>query len=75
VTPLGLASVFFVKTNDQFTVEQITLGSYELRYRNLDTDDLYRTEALFLEETVDASGITRFTHLTVGLYGTIDGDM
>ena len=75
VTPPGLASVFFVKTSDQFTVEQITPGSYELRYRNLDTGDLFRTEALPLEETVDPSGRTAITHLTVRLYGAIDGEM
>lgn len=72
----ALASVFFVKANDKFTVESITPGSYELRYHNLDNGSYFRTEALTLKEEFDSErNMIVYDHLTVGLYGTIDGDM
>ncbi len=76
VTPAGLASVFFVKAGDQFTVEQISSGSYELRYRNLDTGNQFRTETLTFAESSDpSSGAFTFTELTVKLYGVVNGNM
>lgn len=75
-TPPALASVFFIKASDKFTVETITPGTYELRYRNLDKGDLFRTESFVLKEELDQnSGMLMLDHLTLKLYEIIDGDM
>lgn len=76
VQPPALASVFLVKALDNFTIETIMPGTYELRYRNLDTGDLFRTSDFTLEEKVDSnSGALVFTHLTLSLYGVVGGDL
>ena len=42
----------FVRASDQFTIRTVAAGRYELRYRDLDSGALYRTDTF----AIDAQG-------------------
>jgi len=65
--------VFFVRANQRFTVENLTPGNYDVRYRNLDTGKLQRSEPLQLEEFRTTTGV-RFSRTTLTLYKVRDGN-
>lgn len=73
-TPATAVRVFFVRANDTFTIESVRPGKYDVRYQNLDSGALARTESFELEETETAEGV-RFTRLTLSLYLVQGGNL
>ncbi|MEP7100137.1 MAG: J domain-containing protein [Burkholderiales bacterium] len=68
------ARTFFVAARAHLTLEGLTPGTYELRYRNLASGGLWRSPALILEEIATARG-TQHSSMTVRLYTEADGSM
>ena len=66
--------VFFIRAAEKFTLEDITAGNYDVRYRNLDSGTLSRSEPIQLKEFRTDSGV-RFSNVTITLYKVIDGNM
>jgi curved DNA-binding protein CbpA len=64
----------FIQANDRFTVNNMRAGSYELRYQNLETGALIRSEVFALEESAISSG-TRYSAVTLTLRGHPDESM
>lgn len=73
-TPPKAASVFFIRAHDSFTVENIKPGNYDVRYRDLKSRGLSRTEQFNLKEVRTARGV-QFSRLTLTLYKVLDGNM
>lgn len=69
------ARVFFVKHGDRFTVTHIRRGTYDIRYRNLESGTLSKSEAFDLQETVTGDGSVRTSQVEMTLYGTPAGNM
>jgi hypothetical protein len=65
---------FYIPAHQQFTLKKVTPGEYDIRYRDLNTGALARSEAFFLEETVTDAG-TQFSTLTMTLYKVQNGNM
>lgn len=65
---------FFISAHGSFTLKQVTAGSYDIRYRDLNTGGLSRSEAFNLEETPTANG-TQFSDFTMTLYKVRNGNM
>jgi hypothetical protein len=57
IKPPKAASVFFIRAHNSFTVEDIQPGNYDVRYRNLSSKGLSRTEPFNLKEVRTASGV------------------
>jgi len=57
-----------------FTLNKITAGAYDIRYRDLDSGDLFRSEAFNLEEIPIKNG-TQFSAITLTLYKVQNGNM
>jgi hypothetical protein len=74
MAPPKAASVFFIRAHDTFTVEDIKPGTYDVRYRDLTSGTLSRTEPLNLREVETANGV-EFSRLTVTLYKVRNGNM
>jgi hypothetical protein len=72
--PPVLATVFLVKAKDTFTVQEIRAGKYEVRYQNLNSGVLSRTDSFTLKETQVANGV-EFSKLTLTLYNVVNGNM
>jgi hypothetical protein len=67
-------SVFFVKAGEQFTVEDIKPGSYDVRFRNLNSGGLSKSEAFELTEIETAEGI-EYQAFSLTLYTVDNGNM
>ena len=67
------ARVFFVPAHAEFLVSQLVAGSYDIRYRDLDTGRLSRSESFTLDETTGA-GETRYSEFTMTLYKVAHGN-
>jgi hypothetical protein len=67
-------SVFFILAGEQFTVEDIKPGKYDIRYRDLGSGAFARTEPFDLIETETAEGV-EFQNLTLTLYTVAGGTM
>ena len=48
-TPPKPVRTVFVRASDQFTVRTVAAGRYELRYRDLDSGALYRTDPFSID--------------------------
>jgi hypothetical protein len=66
--------VFFVRAKDIFTVDNVRAGNFEVRYRDLNSGALSRTDAFNLEEVQTANGV-QFSKLTLTLYKVSNGNM
>ena len=66
--------VFFILANGQFTVENVRVGKYDVRYRNLDSGYLSRSDPFDLEESRTDHGV-RFSRITLTLYKVRNGNM
>jgi hypothetical protein len=66
--------VFFIPAFGKFTLNKVTAGSYDIRYRDLNSGDLSRSEAFDLEEMPTQDGI-QFSNLTMTLYKVQNGNM
>lgn len=65
--------VIFIRAKEQFVIEKIRAGNYDVRYRNLDTGNLFRSEPLQLQEFRTPTGI-RFSNVTLTLYKLRNGN-
>jgi hypothetical protein len=65
---------FLVKQGQEFTVENVTRGTYDVRYRNLSTCDLFRTPKFKLKEEKISTGI-RFSKYKFIVKPRIGGNM
>jgi hypothetical protein len=68
------ARIFFIPAYSSFVLSSVTAGKYDIRYRNLDTGGLSRSEAFSLEEIKTYEG-TRFSEVTLTLYKVRNGNM
>ncbi|MFQ6403237.1 J domain-containing protein [Methylophilus sp. 'Pure River'] len=66
--------VFFIPAHSDFTVENITAGEYDLRYQNLDSGKLSRSESFVAKERQTDEGI-EFSVFTMTLYKVANGNM
>ena len=64
---------FYCPAGFRFTMDKVTAGKYDLRYRDLDTGGLSRSDAFDVEETRTAAGIEYSEH-TITLYRVQGGN-
>lgn len=65
---------FYIPAFGRFTLNKVTAGSYDIRYRDLDDGRLSRSEAFNLEEIPTYNG-TQFSNITMTLYKVQNGNM
>jgi len=65
---------FYIPARGIFTLKKVTAGSYDIRYRNLGSGGLSRSEAVTLREVHTAEG-AQFSNLTMTLYKVKNGNM
>lgn len=65
---------FYIPSHGSFTVNKVRAGSYDMRYRDLDSGGLSRSEPFTLEEISDSEGV-RFSNFTMTLYKVVNGNM
>jgi hypothetical protein len=65
---------FYIPAGSTFTLNKVTMGMYDIRYRDLNNGGLYQTDAFNLEEIPIEQG-TRFSKYTMTLYKVRDGNM
>jgi hypothetical protein len=68
------AGVLFIPAHGHFTVENLIAGSYDVRYENLDTGLLSRSEPFTLQEIKTYDG-TQYSTITLTLYKVRNGNM
>jgi hypothetical protein len=66
--------VFFIPAQASFTLNKVTSGSYDIRYRDLDSGALSRSEPFSLEENRTNAGV-KFNNMTMTLYKVRNGNM
>lgn len=64
----------FIPRFKSFIVRKVRAGSYDIRYRDLDTGSLSRSEAFSLEETRTSDGV-EYSNMTMTLYKVEHGNM
>ena len=64
---------FFIPAHSRFTMNKVTAGNYDIRYRDLGNGGLSRSEAFDVEEIRTADGV-QFSNLTMTLYKVQDGN-
>lgn len=65
---------FYIPGGSRFTVKNVSAGSYDLRYRDLESGGLARSEAFTLEVTATERGI-RYSTMSMTLYKVRGGNM
>lgn len=65
---------FFIPAFSKFTLNNVTQGKYDIRYRDLDNGQLSRAESFELIETEMEAG-TQFSKYTITLYKVADGNI
>ena len=73
-SPATSVRVFFIRAGEQFAVGQVRSGNYDIRYRDLDSGLLLRSDAFELKETPTSEGI-RYKRITMTLYKVPGGNM
>ncbi|MCE9685797.1 J domain-containing protein [Shewanella sp. AS16] len=66
--------IFFIPAHGRFTLSKVTAGSYDIRYRDLSSGQLSRTEAFNLEE-ISSYDSTQYSNITMTLYEVLHGNM
>lgn len=64
----------FVPANQKFTVHHLSSGSYDVRYRDLDTGQLARTDRFTLEQTPMPGGV-QYSQIELTLFKVANGNM
>lgn len=67
-------SLCFIPAFSQFTFRGVVHGRYDVRYKDLSTGGLSKTEEFLLQETKTFSG-TEYSDLTLTLYKVTNGNM
>jgi len=65
---------FYIPAFGSFTLNKITAGSYDIRYRDLGNGGLSRSEAFNLEEIQTYDGV-QYSNITMTLYKVQNGNM
>lgn len=65
---------FYIPAYSKFTVNKVNAGSYDVRYRDLNSGGLSRSESFNLEET-EIDGGKQFSNYTMTLYKVRNGNM
>ncbi len=65
---------FFIPGKQKFTLGSVTPGLYDVRYRDLDSGGLSRSDSFTIEEAETADGY-RYSDLTMTLYKVQNGHM
>lgn len=65
---------FYIPAGFRFTLENIQAGDYDIRYRDLSTGQLARSDPFTLEELEVADG-TQYSNMTLTLYKVSNGNM
>jgi len=65
---------FYIPAFGSFTLNKVAAGNYDIRYRDLDSGRLSRSEAFSLEE-IPTNGGTQFSNMTMTLYKVEHGNM
>lgn len=65
---------FYIPAFTSFTLNKVTSGSYDIRYRDLSNGGLSRSEAFNLKEIATYNG-TQFSNITMTLYKVQNGNM
>jgi hypothetical protein len=65
---------FLVMAHTSFVVHNLSMGSYDLRYRNLTTGDLQRSQLFEVEDVKTAGGMQHST-VKMPLYASQNGNM
>lgn len=63
----------YIPAFGKFTLDTVTAGNYDIRYRDLENGSLSRSEQFNLEET-KTDDETRYSHLTMTLYKVPNGN-
>lgn len=66
--------MFFIPAHGRFTLSRVTAGSYDIRYRDLSSGRLSRSDAFNLKEIKSYDG-TEYSNLTMTLYKVRHGNM
>jgi len=66
--------VFFLPAYEQFKLEDITAGAYEIRYQNLDSGIISKSQPFNLEEIQEPDGTRKYTVMTLTLYVVVNGN-
>ena len=65
---------FFIPARGRFTMEKVTAGTYDVRYRDLGQGSLARSEEFSVKEPETLDG-TRYSNITMTLYKIRNGNM
>lgn len=65
---------FFIPAHGMFTLKNVKAGQYDIRYRDLDSGELSRSEAFELQQIETAEG-TEYSTITLTLYKVANGNM
>jgi clan AA aspartic protease (TIGR02281 family) len=65
---------FFIPAHGRFTMEKVTVGTYDVRYRDLSQGSLARSEQFSVKETETLDG-TEYSNITMTLYKIRNGNM
>jgi hypothetical protein len=66
--------VFFIPAFSQFTINSIRAGLYDIRYRDLDSGSLSKSESFILQEIETYDGV-EYSNFTMTLYKIQNGNM
>jgi hypothetical protein len=70
----GPVRQFFIPAFDSFTARKVTAGSYDVRYADLDSGDLLRSQPFTVEQTPIEGG-TQYSTITMTLYKVANGNL
>ena len=73
-TPSFSVRQFYIPAFGQFTAKAMRAGEYDVRYRNLATGRLSRSDSFVLTEIETDTG-TRYSRITMTLYAVQSGNM
>lgn len=65
---------FYIPAFGSFTLNRVTAGTYDIRYRDLSKGSLSRSEAFSLEEIQTYDGV-QYSNITMTLYSVRNGNM
>lgn len=65
---------FFIPAHASFTINKVEAGNYDVRYQDLTSGSLSRTEQFQIEETDSGYGV-EFSNLTLTIYKVQNGNM
>lgn len=71
-TPLPVRTSF-VRGGSSFTMENVSAGSYDVRYQSLDTGEIFRSERFEFAETRETGGVTSYGRNILALQTVPEG--